>query len=1313
MLRTMKKQLSPMLLMIACLWCWVDALAIPANPKPYIVTQPDGTTINVRLCGDEYYHYYTTEDGSPITLCDDGYYRYTTIDAQNNLVASADAVGKVRASVLSDKKAVMERHNELYKVNKAKRVVNMQNMKSPMRNVVNKEASNKGVVKGIIVLAEFQDQRFTFTQSTINQMMNKEGYTDVYGSIGSARDYFIAQSYGQFQPEFDVVGPVTLSQNMSYYGANENGNDIRPHEMVAEACQLASQQELADMSDYDHNGDGYVDIVYVIYAGYPESSGADSSTIWPHAWYVYSGGGLKVNIDGVILDRYACSAELYGNSGSNPCGIGTFCHEYSHTLGLPDWYDIDYSGGMGMSWWSIMASGSYGINGYVPVGYNAYERELCGWLEFNELTEDSYITMPELNTDKTAAYKITSTNANQYITLETRCKKGWDMSLPSEGMMVIAVDYDYYAWIINGPNDDPERQRFKLIPADNSWSDYDLYGDLYPYGGNRTLSSTSLPKMQVHNTIINGKSITGITYNNGVTTFDFENGVVSGDEVPSEIEGVYNAFANSGFYDQPNEEWQVEISIDKTDKNKVWIRPLCMFAGFDAEEISAVYATYNALDNTLIMPLGQTVYEDSYSKLVIAQTLGGSDINLTDNIVLQINKNKYDIEISFANNYFIGVGDILNNVWWYQALYNFSYTKTNLGEDDVPAKIEGIYNAFANSGYQGEPDQEWQVEISIDKTNKGKVWIQPICMFGGLEAEDISPVYATYNASDNTLIMPLGQVLFENSGYKMVIAQTTNGSDKNLTNNIVLQINDNAYGVEISFADDYILGVGDILNDNWWYQALYNISYTKTNLGGDDVPAKIEGIYNAFANSGYQGEPDQEWQVEISIDKTNKGKVWIQPICMFGGLEAEDISPVYATYNASDNTLIMPLGQVLFENSGYKMVIAQTTNGSDKNLTNNIVLQINDNAYGVEISFADDYILGVGDILNDNWWYQALYNISYTKTNLGDEIATSITLDKSEINLEATQTAKLVATVLPETTTNKTVTWKSSDKTIATVDENGVVTAIAVGEANITATTNDGSNLTASCKVIVNPTLATSIALDKTEVELETTQTATLVATVLPELTTNKSATWMSSDESVAMVDENGVVTAIAVGEAIITATTVDGSNLSATCKVTVIPTLVVSIEVTPNVVEAEENSEVQLSVIILPEDATCKSVEWSSSNDAIASVDANGLVTMHSAGDVIITATTTDGTNLSATCRINVYSGVNEVSGDNVVVATIGDNIVVRNARLGGTVNVYASNGALVKSVTATDGSVVIEAPMKDIYVVVVDGKSYKVIAK
>ncbi|MBO7318070.1 MAG: M6 family metalloprotease domain-containing protein, partial [Bacteroidales bacterium] len=518
----MKKNLQQLYFTIACLLCSVGAYAIPANPNPYVVTQPDGTAVTLHLCGDEFYHYYITEDGAPVTLCEDGFYRYTTIDAQNNLVASADIVGKMSSITISDKQSVLKRHGELYKVGKAKRAVDIEEVQAPMRRIAKKAAAGNGVVKGIIVLAEFQDQKFTVSQSDISNKMNKEGYTDEYGSIGSARDYFIAQSYGQFKPEFNVVGPVTLSRNMAYYGGNENGGtDVRPDVMVSEVCQLASQQGLVNMSDYDSNGDGWVDLVYVIYAGYPESSGAPSETIWPHAWNIYYGAGRTVKVDGVQLGAYACSSEFSGNSGGKLDGIGSFCHEYSHTLGLPDWYDIDYSGAMGMSWWSDMASGNYGVDGYVPVGYNAYEREFCGWLELNELTEEASITMRELNTDMNAAYKITSTNPNQYITLETRCKSGWDIALPAEGMMVVAVDYDQNAWDRNGPNDDPDRQRFKLIPADNRWSNDNLYGDLYPYGGNTSLTSTSLPKMQVYNTIIKGKPITGIEYSNGVTTFDF------------------------------------------------------------------------------------------------------------------------------------------------------------------------------------------------------------------------------------------------------------------------------------------------------------------------------------------------------------------------------------------------------------------------------------------------------------------------------------------------------------------------------------------------------------------------------------------------------------------------------------------------------------------------------------------------------------------------------------------------------------------------------------------------------------------------
>ena len=335
------------------------------------------------------------------------------------------------------------------------------------------------------------------------------------------------------------------------------------------------------------------------------------------------------------------------------------------------------------------------------------------------------------------------------------------------------------------------------------------------------------------------------------------------------------------------------------------------------------------------------------------------------------------------------------------------------------------------------------------------------------------------------------------------------------------------------------------------------------------------------------------------------------------------------------------------------------------------------------------------------------------KVTVVPTLAKSITLDKIEISLEATETATLIVTVLPELTTDKSVEWSSSNESVATIDANGLVTAIAVGEAIITATTTDGSDLSASCKVTVVPTLAETITLDKAEISLEATETATLIASVLPELVTDKSVEWSSSDETVAIVDENGVVTAVAVGEATITATTVDDSNLSATCKVTVIPTLAVSIELDQTEASVEEKSDLQLTATILPEHATNKEVVWSSSDKWVATVDNTGLVTIHSAGEVIITATTTDGTNLSATCRINVYSGIDGVNGNDVIVATVGDNIVVKNAKLGSVVNVYSSNGALIKSMTATDGSVVIEALIKGIYVVAIDDKSFKVMVK
>ena len=266
------------------------------------------------------------------------------------------------------------------------------------------------------------------------------------------------------------------------------------------------------------------------------------------------------------------------------------------------------------------------------------------------------------------------------------------------------------------------------------------------------------------------------------------------------------------------------------------------------------------------------------------------------------------------------------------------------------------------------------------------------------------------------------------------------------------------------------------------------------------------------------------------------------------------------------------------------------------------------------------------------------YNFASSVTNIvGKTLAKSISIDKPAVSLKATETAALVATVLPEITTDKAVTWKSDNEAVATVDANGVVTAIAVGEATITATTTDGTNLSASCKVTVIPTLAETITLNQTAVSLKATETAKLSVNILPATTTNKAVTWKSLNEAVATVDANGVVTAIAVGETTITVTTADGSNLSATCKVTVVPTPAASITLNTTAVTLKATETATLTTTILPATTTNKAVTWKSDNEAIATVDANGVVTAIAVGEANITATTTDGTNLSATCKVTV----------------------------------------------------------------------------
>ena len=261
--------------------------------------------------------------------------------------------------------------------------------------------------------------------------------------------------------------------------------------------------------------------------------------------------------------------------------------------------------------------------------------------------------------------------------------------------------------------------------------------------------------------------------------------------------------------------------------------------------------------------------------------------------------------------------------------------------------------------------------------------------------------------------------------------------------------------------------------------------------------------------------------------------------------------------------------------------------------------------------------------------------------------AASITVTPDKVNLNAGETKQLTKTIAPEDTTNKNVTWSSSNESVATVTEDGLIKAIAKGTAVITAAAEDGSDVKGTCTVTVTDTdtdiKAASITVTPDKVNLNAGETKQLTKTIAPEDTTNKNVTWSSSNESVATVTEDGLIKAIAKGTAVITAAAEDGSDVKGTCTVTVTENAtpkiikVSSIAITPKSVSLKKGAASQLRASIAPSNATNKAVLWASNKSSVASVSQSGLVRAISAGTATITVTTRDGSRKSAVCTITV----------------------------------------------------------------------------
>ncbi len=479
-----------------------SAFAVPAKRVKRQVQQPDGSVLTVMLRGDENFHYTSTEDGQPLVQRADGAYCYATFDSNGKLTASAQVAhdvesrGAAELSFLNyytaESQKVRSLGMERAKQRNARRMARLANRGvvdasgKPVRRVMAGATGGEGIGvtgkrKGLVILVNFKDKKMQskHTQAEWNDYFNKVGYNK-YGNNGSVHDYFYAQSYGKLDLEFDVIGPVTVSKNMASYGANDaQGNDIDPAGMIKEACELAYAKEKMDMSQYDWDGDGAVDQVYVIYAGYGEAAGGDANTIWPHEWDI-QGGGYSLVLGGQRIRTYACSSELNGGSGTYISGIGTACHEFSHCMGIPDFYDTAGSS-FGMDAWDLMDYGSYGGDGYEPTGYNTYEKWVSGWIEPTILTEPCYIkNMKPLSDAPEACVVFNEANKNEYYIFENRQLKGTDVALPNHGMLVIHVDYDQKVWFDNEVNNTSNHQRFTVVPADNKLTSETVTADPSP-----------------------------------------------------------------------------------------------------------------------------------------------------------------------------------------------------------------------------------------------------------------------------------------------------------------------------------------------------------------------------------------------------------------------------------------------------------------------------------------------------------------------------------------------------------------------------------------------------------------------------------------------------------------------------------------------------------------------------------------------------------------------------------------------------------------------------------------------------------------
>ncbi len=484
-------------MLLCCCAAVLDA--VPAYRGPLTHTQSDGTVITIYQHGDEHFHYVTNAAGEWLAL---------------------DAAGDYcLAPALTEKEMAVRRALNSTAQTGTERLL------SP---------------RGPVILVSYNDVAFQSTNAEMNEWANGENYT-YNGATGSIWQYFYDVSYGQYDLELDIIGPVTLEHNAAYYGGDYNSSyrDTCAQDLVVEACKLAVA-EGADFSQYDSNNDGYVDWVVILFAGKGQADGGASSTIWPHQWDLsYVGKSFKLN--GKRIDHYCILNELNGQTGKR-AGIGTFVHEFSHIMGLPDLYETTGQGNWKtLGQWDVMDYGPYNNDGNTPPAYSAYERWFMGWLTPTALSCAMTVTLPDIK-NTPAAGLLTTTgqhnlnvfnpSPNPYYLVENRQQEGWDKYIPGHGMLLTQINYSYTKWAYNQVNNTETKLGVDIIEADGSAPNYSKWNPDNGYFGKPT---DAFPAGATAYENITNFKITNIVERNKIISFNLRGG---GQVIPLGVEKV-------------------------------------------------------------------------------------------------------------------------------------------------------------------------------------------------------------------------------------------------------------------------------------------------------------------------------------------------------------------------------------------------------------------------------------------------------------------------------------------------------------------------------------------------------------------------------------------------------------------------------------------------------------------------------------------------------------------------------------------------------------------------------------------------------